>query len=305
MIDRPPVSIVLTHFNRPTLLAEALNSVAKWSTEDDDVVVVDDGSSKDAKEAMENAIDKYLIGERRVQLHFHATNLGGAAARNSAIQRAESEWIFCLDSDNLLTPGLLDRLVRASVQERLDIAVPEMTMFFDGTSRKVTHAWRYQLEPIRVRQHFSANKIVPSASGNYLFSVASWNESGGYPLDSGPLDTWAFGLRQVRTGFTMQAVPDTHYLHRYGHRSYWTQGDRREMRKFVDKMIAESWDSFDARERKILAGRRSRRVLPRRVGWVLVPSREQIPTLQHETPAGRVVDVLELQKACGVAALIA
>ncbi len=151
---------------------------------------------------------------------------------------SKNDWLFCLDSDNLLTPNLLNSLVGNAVRNSIDVAVPEYTVFFQTDSRTITHAWKYPTRNVAVDDHFSRSGIVPSASGNYLFSRESWERAQGYP-EGLVLDTWGFGLRQVAIGCTMRVVSGTSYLHRYGHASYWVTGDRQEMQREADLLVTE------------------------------------------------------------------
>lgn len=215
----PSVSVIVPHFERPLLLAEALASASRYQAAVDEIIVVDDGSTPETVSHVHDVVGNYPLA----RLIVHDQNRGGAAARNTAVAAARNSWIFCLDSDNLLSPHLIDRLLRYAISEELDIAVPERTVFFEDAPSAPTHAWRYETRQVSVLDHI-ATYVVPAASGNYLYSARSWQSVGGYRPDSGPLDAWLFGLDQVAHGFRMRALASTEYWHRYGHASYWIQG---------------------------------------------------------------------------------
>ena len=213
------VSVIVPHFERPLLLAEALASASRHQEAVDEIIVVDDGSAPETANRVHDVVASFPLA----RLIVHDQNRGGAAARNTAVAAARNSWIFCLDSDNVLPPHLIDRLLRYALSEDLDIAVPERTVFFEDAPSAPTHAWRYDTRPVSVLDHI-ATYVAPSASGNYLYSARSWEGVGGYRPDSGPLDAWLFGLDQVAHGFRMRALASTEYWHRYGHDSYWIQG---------------------------------------------------------------------------------
>jgi len=248
------VSIVVPHFERFELLKETVASVIREARLGDQLTIVDDGSSLKTVKKIENLLGE-VPNSIDTQLICHKTNLGGAAARNTAVRASRHGWLFCLDSDNLLTPNLLASLVTAASQESLDAAVPEYTVYFLNDPRSITHSWRYPARQVVLEDHFSKSKIVPSASGNYLFSRESWERAEGYP-DVGMLDTWGFGLRQIGTGSVMLPVKGTFYLHRYGHASYWGSGKEKDMKNDVDKLVSEQSELVDLEGAGLLKRRR-------------------------------------------------
>ena len=96
------ISVVIPVYNRPDLLERALCSVSKQTTQADEVLVVDDGSSSspDLSDFHENPEVHCLRREK---------NLGVSAARNWGIQQARGEWIALLDSDDEWEPKKLER----------------------------------------------------------------------------------------------------------------------------------------------------------------------------------------------------
>lgn len=99
------ISVVIPVYNRPDLLERALCSVSKQTTQADEVLVVDDGSSSspDLSDFHENPEVHCLRREK---------NLGVSAARNWGIQQARGEWIALLDSDDEWEPKKLERQVQ-------------------------------------------------------------------------------------------------------------------------------------------------------------------------------------------------
>lgn len=95
----PRVSIIVTTYNRPHLLARAVES-AKVAGRDVEVIVVDDASI-DATASVCRA----LTGIKYIRL---AHNLGVAGARNVGILASAAEYIAFLDDDDLRVPGSLE-----------------------------------------------------------------------------------------------------------------------------------------------------------------------------------------------------
>lgn len=92
--------IVPTH-NRAHLLGRALDSIATQSVRDVEVIVVDDGSSDGTAE---------LVRARRDVTYLHVDRLGQVGAvRNVGIERARTNYLAFLDSDDRWLPGKLER----------------------------------------------------------------------------------------------------------------------------------------------------------------------------------------------------
>lgn len=108
------VSVCIPTFNRKKYLLEALNSVIAQSYCDYEIVVVDDGSTDGTREMIE-AINKPIR-------YYYQMNSGLATARNKLIELARGKYISFLDSDDLLAPKALKRLVQAA-NGREDICV--------------------------------------------------------------------------------------------------------------------------------------------------------------------------------------
>jgi hypothetical protein len=77
----------------------------------------------------------------------------------------------------------------------------------------------------------------PGASGNYLFTKEIWQKTGGYPVFAKALDTWGFGFLQLAVGGKLVILPNSHYLHRYGHESYWVRETKNNLSMIALKIM--------------------------------------------------------------------
>src|SRR6185312_1998528 len=100
--SQPSVCVVIPAHNRAQQLPRCLASV--WSQRPHgprEVIVVDDNSTDDTARVAES------LGARVIR---HSENRGAAAARNTAIAAAESDWLAFLDSDDEWLPHHLAHL---------------------------------------------------------------------------------------------------------------------------------------------------------------------------------------------------
>lgn len=95
------MSVVVPTFNRAALLREALESVARQTYTNFEVIVVDDGSTDETWEV--------VAASPARPVYVYQENQGRGAARNAGVRRAQGDLVAFLDSDDLWYP---DRLAR-------------------------------------------------------------------------------------------------------------------------------------------------------------------------------------------------
>lgn len=108
VIDRL-MGVAISCHNKGETVARAMRSVDNQQGASPEIIVVNDGSSDDSQATIEAVARKSGHPCRLVSFE---SRQGANAARNAALQAAESEWIQFLDGDDVLLPGAL-----ASLQE--------------------------------------------------------------------------------------------------------------------------------------------------------------------------------------------
>jgi glycosyltransferase involved in cell wall biosynthesis len=93
-----PITVVIPTYNRGHLIHRALDSAIADIEADDEIIVVDDGST----DATADVIGKFKDSRIR---YIRQANLGAGAARNRGTSEARHEFIAYLDSDDEWLPG--------------------------------------------------------------------------------------------------------------------------------------------------------------------------------------------------------
>jgi glycosyltransferase involved in cell wall biosynthesis len=101
----PTFSIVITTYNRARIVCRCIDACLAQSTEDFEIVVVDDGSSDDTVAVLGERYD-----DPRLRLVRHEANRGINPSRHSGVANARGEWVVVVDSDDELLPVALERL---------------------------------------------------------------------------------------------------------------------------------------------------------------------------------------------------
>lgn len=104
------VSVIVPTFNRIDLLRELLESLRLQSWRPLEVIVVDDGSTEDSIGSLAGLWDS----EEGLDLHIlHQPNRGPAAARNRGLAAARGDYLYFIDSDDLVEPGGISLMVES------------------------------------------------------------------------------------------------------------------------------------------------------------------------------------------------
>ena len=118
----PKVSVIIPVYNTEKYLPACLDSVLNQSLPDLEVVCVDD-ASPDRCGAI---LDKYAARDARVKAIHLRENRRQGFGRNLAMDRATGQFLYFLDSDDMIAPETLEELSTLADQENLD------SVFFDG-----------------------------------------------------------------------------------------------------------------------------------------------------------------------------
>ncbi len=164
------ISIVLPCFNHGAYLREAIESalnqeVARtkdgWKV-DQEVIVVDDGSTDDSLEIARSYGAKIQV--------ISQVNKGLAAARNTGVMNSYGTYVLFLDSDDILAPQCVQRISDVAEETDADIISPSFQAF--GKSNGIVTLMK---EP-KLEDFKTGNRI------GYCSAVkrSALNEVGGY-----------------------------------------------------------------------------------------------------------------------------
>lgn len=125
--ERPLVSVVLPTYDRPSFLAEAIESVREQTYEPIELLVVDGAPSAEteARVAGPDAEDLAAVSYLR-----QTASTGAAAARNLGIDAATGRYVAFLDDDDRWLPSKVERQVEACADD--DVGMVYTGMRYEG-----------------------------------------------------------------------------------------------------------------------------------------------------------------------------
>ena len=120
----PAISIIIPVYNSEKYLGTCLDSILTQTFKNFEVIVVDDCSTDNSFEIAESYVPKFSIFSMcgGLRLEKLDKNSGGAAApRNKGLELARGEYIFFVDSDDILTSTALAEIY--SLAKKFDVDV--------------------------------------------------------------------------------------------------------------------------------------------------------------------------------------
>ena len=131
MKKEPLVSVIIPTYNRAHLIGEMLDSILAQTYHNWECIIVDDGSSDNTDEI----VNEYVKKDSRFK-YFHRPDEhlpGGNGARNYGFKMSQGEYIQWFDSDDLMVAEKLELCINEIYKDDFDIVV---TNFEDSNGKK-------------------------------------------------------------------------------------------------------------------------------------------------------------------------
>lgn len=119
------LSVLVPVYNVQEFVRDCIESIVLANDTDGiEIIMLDDCSTDDSRAAAEILCETYGC----VRLIFNSRNVGLSAARNKLIDASRGEFIWFLDSDDMLLPGAVDRLRGIALGPAPDIILCDYQM---------------------------------------------------------------------------------------------------------------------------------------------------------------------------------
>jgi glycosyltransferase involved in cell wall biosynthesis len=109
------VSVIVTCFNCPDYVGDAIRSVARQSFRDFDCVIVDDASTDNSAAVVQQVLDE--LNDPRFRLIRLEKNVGQTGATRRGLAAVQAPFVCFLDSDDLWNEDFLERHLAAHLNE--------------------------------------------------------------------------------------------------------------------------------------------------------------------------------------------
>ena len=105
------VDIIVTNYNRETLIARAINSVFNQTYQDLHLIIVDDCSTDNSVKVIEDLLEN---NTSKVKCTFikNKENKGAGFSRGLGLKFLEGKYMTFLDSDDYIEPDFIEKLIK-------------------------------------------------------------------------------------------------------------------------------------------------------------------------------------------------
>lgn len=216
------ISIVIPCYNDEKFIEQAIDSALSQTHSIKEIIVVDDGSNKDTKlalQSLEYKIDKLITQD----------NLGQSTARNRGIEQAKGKYILVLDSDDYFEQTFCEKaIVLFENNPVIKLVTCYANLIFekerDNSIRKTRGG--------DIRSFLTSN----SALGSAMFKKEDWAKCGNYDesMRNG-LEDWEFYIRLLSNGGIAEVIKEP--LYNYRKREYTTTSKAKKAKYNLLKFI--------------------------------------------------------------------
>ncbi len=105
-MDNLKVSVIVPVYNLSQYIGSTLDSIINQDFKSFELIVIDDGSTDESLEVINDKLSKSLISYKVI----HQENSGVSSARNRGIEEAQGEYLVFVDGDDYITGNHLSEL---------------------------------------------------------------------------------------------------------------------------------------------------------------------------------------------------
>ena len=208
----PAISICLTHYNRPELLGQALESLRNQTFQNFEVVLVDDGSTDPA--AIEYLGELESEFRRRNWQIIHQENQYPSAARNNAARQARGTYLLFMDDDNYAKPHELQTFFDAMNFSGADVLTCFADLFQSESAPNAATPVVTRCLPLGnpLNLAFFENAFGDT---NFMVKRDKFIESGGFTVEYGiGYEDFEILCSMVAKGFDVRVLPESLFWYR-------------------------------------------------------------------------------------------
>lgn len=126
------ISVLIPVYNVEKYLPQCLDSILEQEYNNFEVILVNDGST----DASPSICEEYVRKDSRFKL-FHQPNQGFGEARNTGLKHAAGEYIYFMDSDDLLLPGIFTEVMAVFKTHSFDTVFFGFRKNYEGNGNPV------------------------------------------------------------------------------------------------------------------------------------------------------------------------
>lgn len=217
-MNQPLVTISIPLYKCEDFLEKCLDSVRAQSYTNLEVTLINDQTPDNSVTIAENFIQKYQLDNWKI-LHLEK-NSGLSVVRNKGIDTASGDYLYFMDSDDVITPDCIEKTMRVALETDAEMTISQIECEMLSTGEKSFCIGKQkESTPLigneEILRKFEAGFITTSAV-NKIFKVGYLRENKLYFIPGlfAQDELWTFHLALKMNKIAFQAdVTYTYYLH--------------------------------------------------------------------------------------------
>ncbi|MHB8207397.1 glycosyltransferase family 2 protein [Mucilaginibacter sp.] len=202
-------SIIIPLYNRPQEIKELLETLTEQTYKDFEVLVIEDGSVKNAAEVIREFEGKLNLR------YFVKANEGQGFARNYAFERAKGDYFIIFDSDCLIPADYLQIVNNSLATNWLDAygGPDDAHPSFTPTQKAISYSMTSPFTTGGIRGNKKGIGQFHPRSFNMGISRQVWEKVGGFIITRLGEDI-EYSIRIHSLGFKIGLIPDAKVYHK-------------------------------------------------------------------------------------------
>jgi glycosyltransferase involved in cell wall biosynthesis len=224
MQKEPKISTIVCNYNYAKYISETLTSIVEQEYKNLEIIVIDDGSTDNSIEIIEQFIETH--SELNIRLHS-GENQGVCYARNKGLELAKGEYFLFVDSDDKIPSNFIAALHKTAVESEVDVVYADYDCW-DGEKITSEQSFpEFDIEKLKLYNYIDICALVKtSAIGDNRFDLK---------LNRLSHEDYDFWLGLALKGLKFKKCNDTRLLYRVGH-----QGRNRNIDDYRDTKLAQT-----------------------------------------------------------------
>lgn len=135
------ITAIVTAYKDPEGLKYTLEGLVEQSTEDFEVIIVDNGATDDVKAVIKEYCDEY-VGFTSFEIEHVLT----PKARNAAVAKAKTEYLIFIDENDYISPETIEEILKNADKTKADIISPRY--YISGENEPYYDQWSDMLATV-------------------------------------------------------------------------------------------------------------------------------------------------------------
>lgn len=159
------VSIIIPVYNTEKYIRQTVESIMSQTLKELEIIIINDGSTDESMKIVE----ELALHDNRIQTYSQA-NQGVSVARNKGIAHAQGEYLYFLDSDDLLDADALEMCYYKCEEEELDFVFFDAHTFGEDGFTNTPQLSYQHTEKLEDNKVYSGIEVLKMQLQNYVFT---------------------------------------------------------------------------------------------------------------------------------------